>query len=305
MMGRGQVSVCIPVYNASKYLPACVKSVLQQTRSPVEIIILDDASSDHSSDVARRLARLDVRIKVLSKEHTALGDTRNQLIRASTSEIVACLDADDIAEPDRLVKQVAFMDTHPKCVGLGGHVQLMDEFGHKFYFQPKQPLEPAAIESELLRGRASAISQTTFMLRRSAFDRIGGYDPSLNCSEDMEFYLRLCEIGELWNLPDILVRMRRYPGSISGISKRGEAEERRERLTALACVRRGIDRLPLMEFRTEPMSRYEWYERAARGYLDNASLRMALIHCWLAFLEAPRRREVWHTVFQILKAAVK
>lgn len=301
MNASERVSVCIPIYNVERYFRDCLESIFRQTYLPAEIILLDDASTDKSFALALRLAQNDSRIRVLRKPHTTLGDTRNILIRFSTSELVACLDADDVADPERLAKQVCFMNAHPTCVALGGAVEFMDEFGHKFFWSPRQMREPAAIENELLRGRASAICQTTLMLRRSAFERIGGYDPSLNCSEDMDLYLRLAEIGELWNLPDVLVHMRRYPGSISGISRRGEAEERRERLVALACSRRGIARLPLLDFVIEPSSREEWYIRSAQGYLDKNSFRVALMHCWQALREAPLSRNAWLLFFKILR----
>ena len=287
------VSVCIPVYNAAKYLPDCVASALNQTFVPTEIVLLDDASTDRSLSVALKLAKTDARIKVFTKKHSALGDTRNQLIRYSSSGLMAFLDADDIAEPDRLAKQVAFMSRHPNCVGLGGHVCLIDEFGHRFFRQVWQPQEPDDVERQLLMGRASTIMQTTLMLRRTVFEQVGGYNPALNCSEDLELYLRLAEVGELWNLPDVLVKMRRHPQSISSIDRNREAEARRANILMPAWKRRGISELPLYDIGTEAASRSEWYVRTSLGYLNAGSPRRALIHWLCGFKENPASIDVW------------
>ena len=304
MSVQNSVSVCIPVFNAAKYLPDCLASIMSQTCAPAEIILLDDASTDRSLAVARRLAMGDSRIKVFSKKHTALGDTRNQLVRSSHGEFVAFLDADDVAMPDRLAKQIAFMTVHPRCVVLGGQARFVDEWGHKFYNQPCQQLDPGSIETELLRGRASAIWQTTVMLRRDAFEAAGGYDPTLNCSEDMELHLRLSECGELWNLPDILVQIRRYAASITSTSRFGEAEARRERLVMLACERRGIKVPPLLEFAVEPLSRFEWYMRTARGFMEKRSFRVALMHCMRGLICNPMNADGWVMALTIARRMI-
>lgn len=294
------VSVVIPVFNAAKYLRACVESVLLQTAPPLEILLMDDASTDGSANVARRLAVRDSRIRVLQKPRTTLGDTRNQLVRSSRGERVAFLDADDMALPDRLEKQNAFMAAQPDCVAVGGHVRFVDEWGHDFYWQPRQALDPAGIEAELLQGRGAAICQPTLMLRRDAFDAVGGYDATLNCSEDLDLFLRLAEYGKLWNLPDVLVRMRRHPSSITSLDVRREGDARRVRIVEAACRRRGITVPALPEFRAEAVSRSEWYLRTARGYLAQRSFRIALMHGVRGLTYAPFSLPLWRLVGAIL-----
>ena len=300
-----QVSVCIPVYNAARYLSDCVESVQAQTYPPSEIILMDDASTDRSLEVAWRLAKRDSRIQIHSKEHTALGDTRNRMIRHSSSALVAFLDADDMAEPDRLAKQVAFLDAHPRSVGVGGHVHFIDLFGNHFYYQPKLFLDPVQLEMQLLKGQGSALWQSTVMLRRNAFEKVGGYNPALNCFEDLDLYLRLVEIGELWNLPDVLVTMRRYPQSISSVGKHEDAERVRASVLMPVWKRRGITELPLFVMGISASSRAVWQTRTALGYLDANSPRIALIHWFCGLMENPMSVDVWRAFGQIVRRIVK
>ena len=304
MHSHDSISVCIPVYNVAKYLSACIESILLQTQQPEEIVLMDDASTDQSLAVARRLAGFDKRIKVFSKEHTTLGDTRNRMIRSSSYELIAMLDSDDIAVPDRLAKQMVFMNSHQNCVGVGGQVHFMDEFGHLFYRHPWQPQDAASVERQLLQGRGSTIWQSSLMVRRSAFEKVGGYNASLNCSEDMDLYLKLLDIGELCNLSDVLVLIRRHPQSISALGEQGSNRVRRDRILMPILKKRGINDMPLYELGVEPASKSAWYVRSALGYLDAGSPQVALIHWLCALKENPLNADVWRALARIIQKFV-
>src|SRR2546423_279818 len=111
------LTVTLPVYNAMPYLQAAVESILGQTYSDFEFLIIDDGSSDGSADYLRSLR--DPRVRLSVRENRGLGATLNELFRNSRTEYVARMDADDICEPRRLEKQMAFLRDHGNVVMLG------------------------------------------------------------------------------------------------------------------------------------------------------------------------------------------
>ena len=126
------VSVIMPVYNGERYLAQAIESVLSQSYSKLELLILDNGSSDDTAAVIANYARLDQRVRPL-REPLPLGYggevASNVAARQAKGTFIAKLDADDIARPDRLAKQVAFLTTHPDIFLVGSQLTLIDESG--------------------------------------------------------------------------------------------------------------------------------------------------------------------------------
>lgn len=214
------VSVIMPVYNGEKFLREAIQSILEQTFKDFELLICDDGSIDKSRALAEQFTRTDVRVRLLGGQHVGLEETLNRGLREAQGEFIARMDADDIALPDRLAKQVEFLQTHPEVVVVGGQVVVIDEAGNPRHVWD-MPQDHRKIDENHILGRNIAIIHPTVMMRRDAVLKAGGYRVvAKNCVEDIDLWLRLAEAGRLANLPDVVLRYRQTSASSSS---RGEA----------------------------------------------------------------------------------
>ncbi|MCU0523245.1 MAG: glycosyltransferase [Elainella sp. Prado103] len=208
-----KVSVLLPVYNAERYLPEAIESILHQTFTDFELLILDDGSTDRSPRILHRYAAKETRMRVRTRENRGLIATLNEMLEWSQGEFLARMDADDIATPDRLQKQVEFLQRQPAVVCVGGAFDLIDPQGRTVQSIP-MPQTDEEIQRMLLIGR-TIINHPCALIRRSALRQIGGYDPAMRTVEDLDMLLRLGEIGKLANLPDVILKYRFHPQSVS------------------------------------------------------------------------------------------
>jgi glycosyltransferase involved in cell wall biosynthesis len=173
------VSILIPVYNNRRYVGAAIDSALAQTYEPLEVVVIDDGSSDGSLEVAQSYAQRDPRVRVIAhSRNQGLPATRNEAVERARGEIIANLDSDDTAMPNRVVRQLAYLQTHPDCIVLGGQALYIDEDGDPVGMSD-QKLSNEEIEEELFEGRGLALLQTTSMLRRRDVLAVGGYRAGL------------------------------------------------------------------------------------------------------------------------------
>src|SRR5262245_14197402 len=114
------ISVLMPIYNAGRFLPAAVESVLAQTFADFELIAIDDGSRDGSSEVLAQLAARDPRIRVFAQENRGIVATLNRALELARAPLVARMDADDLSRPDRFAKQIAFLRQHPEVAAVSG-----------------------------------------------------------------------------------------------------------------------------------------------------------------------------------------
>lgn len=233
------VSVLMPVFNAEAYLAQAIESILGQTFKDFEFIIVDDGSTDASPALLQRYARKDGRIHLISRENRGIARTRNELLSQAQGEFVAMMDADDIALPDRLSRQIAFLQHHPDVVCLGSSYQLIDEAGRLLLTCFAVPEEDTAIQRQLLTG-SGGVHQPTVMFRRATAIAVGGYDETMPVCEDLDLWMRMGEVGKLANLKQPLVQYRLHARSISERNPNLETEYSR-----IACERawqrRGIE----------------------------------------------------------------
>ncbi|MEM6314943.1 MAG: glycosyltransferase, partial [Planctomycetota bacterium] len=168
------MSVILASYNAEDFLRPAVASILQQTFTDFEIIAVDDGSTDGSRDVLRSFD--DPRLRVIEQENMGLTPTLNKACGLAKADLLARMDADDVAKPDRFAKQVAFLDAHPEVAVLGGAYELIDERGRLLRTQ-SQPTDNATLQERCLVGKVP-ICHPLVMMRRDIFERVGGYDES-------------------------------------------------------------------------------------------------------------------------------
>lgn len=209
-----RVTVLIPVYNGEKYLHGAITSILAQSFSDFELLILDDGSTDKTVEIVKSYT--DSRIRLIQNE-TNLGPcaTRNKGLRSARGEYVAMLDCDDIACPDRLADQVAFLDSHPEFSMIGSAVEMLDSEGRvssvAFFRQPSDEIPPTLLFN-------NCFAHSTVMAKRSALleER---YKEDVHFSEDYELWVRVVKKYKTWNLPRILVRYRLHPSSVGQANK--------------------------------------------------------------------------------------
>lgn len=237
-MNTPLVSVVMPIHNASRYLGAALDSILAQTFTDFEIIVVDDGSTDGSSDILVEAARRDTRIVIRRQQNGGVTKALNAGLKAAQGAFIARMDADDIALPNRFERQVAYLAANPACVAVGGQVILLDQDDRVLRQMPVPP-DHVAIDN-LFMSSVSAIWHPTVMIRASAIRDVGGYREAYASAEDVDFFLRLAEIGELANLNDVVLYYRQHLTSI-GYKKRGEQRQSGWRAARDAATRRGLD----------------------------------------------------------------
>jgi glycosyltransferase involved in cell wall biosynthesis len=228
----------MPVFNTERYLARAVASILGQTLTDLELIVVDDGSTDRSLAILRRMAHRDPRLRIISRPNTGISGARNDGTEAARSELVASMDSDDVAYPTRLADQVAFMKEHDDCTLLGASVRLIDPDGVVLGCE-HPPLDHQSIDDQLLRGHAEMIRQPVAMLRRDAILAVGGYREQYSGTEDLDLCLRLTEHGRAANLPQTLLDYRQHLASTNR-TRWVDQSRYREAIVAEAYRRRRV-----------------------------------------------------------------
>ena len=205
-----QVSVIIPAYNASAYVGDALESVLVQTSSPAEIIVVDDGSSDDTAAIVRRRAD---RVRLVSQANRGVAAARNVGVSVSSQPHVAFLDADDRWLPVKLERQLAAMDATPGCGVVYGGVRLVDVAGTEL--SVRLDGRSGRIGHEMLLREASVIAASSnALVPRAVFDALGGFDERLSTSADWEFFARLTRHHDAVFVPEILLEYRQHGGNM-------------------------------------------------------------------------------------------
>jgi len=229
--------VLLPVWNGEAFLEQAMESIVRQTLSSFELIVIDDGSSDRSAAIADEFASRDDRVRTLRRPHEGLSATLNAGIAAARGEYVARMDADDVSVPDRLRKQIAFLDAHPSCVAAGTWIEVIDEVGHPIGLKTYVTTHDA-ISAALLDG-ISPLAHPTVVVRGDVLRAAGGYDARRYPSEDLDLWFRLADRGELANLGEALLQHRRHRTAI-GVREREKMKAMALTICNEARVKRGL-----------------------------------------------------------------
>jgi glycosyltransferase involved in cell wall biosynthesis len=215
-----KVSVVMSVYNGERYLSEAIESILTQTFSDFEFIIIDDGSTDGTPAILNSYD--DVRI-VLVRNEQNIGLTRslNKGIRMARGGYLARQDADDVALPERLAAQVSFLDENPGVGVAGTWVAYIDDNGQPFKVI-RGPASPTLVGWFLLFG--SCLMHPSVMMRRSCLEGDAVYRPEIPSAQDYDLWVRLSAKAQLANLPKILQQMRVHEQRIS--AQHNEQQER-------------------------------------------------------------------------------
>ncbi|CAN7570713.1 glycosyltransferase [Cupriavidus necator] len=204
-----RVSVVLPVFNGAELLPLAIESVLKQSFRDFELIILDDGSSE---DIASIVANYDdPRVRFVSRANKGLGATLNELIELARCDYIARMDADDVCEPRRLELQIRFMESNPEVVLVGGQIQFI--VGDRYCAAGRMPMGHEEIINELMRSRFP-LCHPAILFRKSAAGSVGGYRVN-GAGEDLDFFLRMGEVGLLANISEPVLNYRIQTQSLS------------------------------------------------------------------------------------------
>src|SRR6267154_4926452 len=184
------VSVIIPSFNSSSWIRECIHSVLRQSYSNREIIVVDDGSRDGTPEIVHEF---EGKVRLLRLQHIGVGAARNAGIQASRGELVAFLDSDDLWQADKLHKQVDFLLGNPQCCMVFSDAEEFDEAGSRGGFFAKFPsLASSSDIAEAMVLRWAIPLTSTVVLRRDFLDNHGiGFHTRASCAEDMSLFLEI------------------------------------------------------------------------------------------------------------------
>ena len=195
-----KASVIIPVYNGSAYVGTAIRSVLAQTEPDLELIVVDDGSTDGTPDVVRQFD--DPRLRLLEQTNAGPSAARNLGIAESRGDWVGFLDADDSWRPEKLEAHLRRASERPAAGLTYSSVVVVDEQG-ALVEALKADLEGDVLES-LLFGNVIWGGGSSAILRRDVFDRVGGFDPKIKYGEDWEMWLRVASAYPFAAVPEPL-----------------------------------------------------------------------------------------------------
>lgn len=268
-----RVSVLMAAYNGDDFLAQAIESIHGQTFENWELVVIDDGSTDRTSSILAEAAHNDPRMRVVRQDtNTGLTRALNRAIDMARGEILARHDADDVSRPDRLRRQVDFLDAHPEIGIVGSNYHEIDEAGRsKALVRP--PADHTAIRA--LSVYHSPFCHSSVAMRRSALEPLGAlYDEALRYSQDMDLWRRLLAATRGANLPEPLVGFRRHDARISSAK-----HEEQQRIADSICERALADLLPDRSFSSDEIARLRrFYHR-----LPEAPTRDDLALCRVFF----------------------
>ncbi len=293
---RPAISVVMSAYNAQTYLNEAIDSIVNQTFGDWEFIIIDDGSKDGTLAILREYEKRDRRFRIISRPNTGLTKALNEGVAAARGEFIARMDADDVSMPRRFEWQVDYLRAHPDCVLLGGQVELIDPLGLRIGMDSHK-LKHEEIEAGLLRGKGGAVVHPATMMRAEAVKKIGAYREHFNNSEDLDLFLRLAEVGQIANLPDVLLKYRRHPQSVSHLKYENQWKLNRQIVTE-AEERRGGNWPADWEFvpwkpKLMPEQLREW----AWAALKAGKVKAARTHAVSALKKSPLSSDSWRLMY--------
>lgn len=197
------VSILLPVYNGEQYLTEALDSVLSQSYTHFELLIINDASTDNTQDILDAYAGKDNRITLYNNgSNFGVAKSLNILLKQAKGSYIARIDADDIWLPGKLEKQIIYLESHPGIYLLGTAKQTIDEQGKLLKGKEKSIFSPEDIKKNILKGNLFCHSSVVF--RREILDTIGYYNENYKNTEDYEYWLRVISTFKVEIFPEVL-----------------------------------------------------------------------------------------------------
>ena len=202
----------MPVCNMGRHLRESMESVLSQTFADFEVCVVDFGSEDDTVAILHEAQKRDTRIKLECVAGYNLPDARNAAFHLSRGKYLAVMDADDVCLPQRLELQAAFLDRHPDVAWVGGATRWINDDG-KEIGRCDFPTEDAPIRHEL--ETRFPFCHPAVMMRREAFEAVGGYRRQFQFAHDLDLAIRICERYKAANLSEVVLKYRIHAGQVS------------------------------------------------------------------------------------------
>jgi glycosyltransferase involved in cell wall biosynthesis len=264
------------VHNGARYLQQAIDSILAQTFTDFEFIIVDDGSTDETSTILDGYSDSRI-VRLHNSVNRGLTKSLNRGLKVAKGQYIARQDADDTSLPPRLARQVEFLDVHPQIDLVGtAYVRVYDNGKNQL---AKMPLEHREIRDQLFYQHS--FCHGSVMVRRIALEAVDGYDESFIVAQDHDLWLRLTEWGTLANLPDPLYYLRISSNSVTGRQKN------RQRQEMYRSIEQALQRRCPPPPSSLALGRYYWQraldeliqgnKKAASSYLEQARMSNELL----------------------------
>lgn len=217
------VSVIIPAFNAERFLREAIQSILDQGHQPLEVVVIDDGSTDETSQIAGSFGDP---IRVLYQKNSGPPAARNHGLREAKGDFIGFLDADDMWAPQKLSWQLEAFHNDPELQAVGGKLQRIILPGGT-----QENRQFVALPEDW-----DAFSLGTILIRKSVFQKIGNFDEDLFMADDIDWFLRLREADiKVENLSQVVHFYRRHDQNLTG-------DEKRDRLYLMRALKKALDR---------------------------------------------------------------
>lgn len=228
------VSVLITVFNGADLIAPTIKALQAQTYPHFEIVVIDDGSTDNSVEVLRELASTEPRIRLFTPGRLGRGKALNYGLRQCRGEFVAINDADDISHPDRLQKQVAFLQTHPEHGLIGTYFETLFLDTHTTKVT-RHPADDWDLRRKLTVSQC--LQHSTVMFRRHIAESIGGYDEQRTFLFDRDIFIRMATRTKMATVPEILVTIHGHEQQFFATSFTGRRRIIQHNLMRMKAIR--------------------------------------------------------------------
>jgi glycosyltransferase involved in cell wall biosynthesis len=287
------VSVLMPVYNAERFVGEAVESILAQSYRNFEFIIVDDGSTDRSLEILKHYAAQDERIRLSSRPNAGIVVRLNEMLDEARSELIARMDADDVAMPDRFKHQVGFLLDNPDHVVVGSQVLVIDPDGDSLAVWCSEQTHEAIVDHLLNPTGGTVLCHPAVMCRRQPVVAVGKYRDVF--AEDLDLFIRLAEHGGcVANLPLVLTKYRMHFKSSCHIQSTHLVDQAQETVRD-ARRRRGLPEIPTIK--AEVSRPWDYRKKWGWWALTSGNVATARKYARQCLMHAPLSKETWRLVY--------
>lgn len=239
------ISVLMSAYNSEKYIAEAIESILNQTFTDFEFVIINDGSTDHTPEIIAEYARRDKRIKFINnKKNAGIISALNQGLEFCHGKYIARMDSDDISLPTRFATQVEYLDAHPEC---GACSSWAEKFGSNIIKDKILTYMPTVKLLDFLIYGDRVLNPGSMIRRSVIVDNNIKYDPQYKYAEDYKFWTEIVKHAEIHNLQEILLNYRWHDGNVSVTHRKTQLESaeqiRRSILLELLSYEHDIEKM--------------------------------------------------------------